>query len=456
MGKLILKRFCDVFLLFILYLVVIRLPGFNELIGNYPAATAQSIAHIFPNTRSGFLLTASISLVVTGLLIYRLRKPWGRYYWDLFMGALYALVLMLFVRICIAGFMSYFFFHEPAQVFGDGDARPNLLLLIPSFAYPVAYFIVLWLLAKTWAKVMPLVFLFAFSILGVVYALNPDAIDKFDEWGAEVSKSVASAISDSVPAGEGDAPLSDEERFTHLKAYAEKGDPRAYYELFKCYFNGVGTARDYDQAAVWAKKAWENRNPMGAVGLGDLYRTRAWASYDPDKAIKYYSEVRNFWGEEAQAGAKAGLTIVYGEKAERYLLHPDESESKEAIECYKMAAHYGHVEAAYRLGMYYVDQEYYETAGKYFGIVVDNATPETFKNYAEAEYYLALYYDHYGWAARKEAPKFYERAAEHGHLKAQELLAKRYRKGDDLFSKDPERAALWEQRAAETRAKQAK
>ncbi len=451
MVKSIFKGFGNVLLLLLVLLVMGRVKAFAKL-EYYPVTTVHDA---FVDSRGQFLLATVVMALVAAGIVYFMKRSTRQSWWIVVIGVLWTLVLLAAVDGVVAGLMSALFYFTPNQIWGSGGFYRNYLLILPGFVYPVAYGVVAIIVKKSWARPVVLLYLVLSMLSAMTYAINPLILETIDELKVELCDFAKDTVVKMVTPKAKATPQRKAERFEDFKVLAERGNADAQYALFKCYFEGIGTARDYDQAHVWATKAWDNGNPLGSIGLGDLYMTQAWSKYDPEKAITYYKKVKHFWGEEVRKCVDERLKAIYSAQAEAYLANPAERESPKAIETYKSAAQYEHLPSAYAVGMYYVKKEDLNNAGQYFLIIVDCGSLETYDKYAESEYYVGKYYEYYGWAARTKAPEFYERAAEHGYLPAQKLLVERYRYGDDLFLRDSERAAIWAQRAAETEATRA-
>ncbi|MDO4987630.1 MAG: tetratricopeptide repeat protein [Synergistes sp.] len=81
----------------------------------------------------------------------------------------------------------------------------------------------------------------------------------------------------------------------YLRVVAERGTrgtklAHAQYLLGVCYYNGIGTTVDYDNAMLWLRKSAEMGNIRAASLLGEMYLRGTGTSQNYDVAVKYLKE----------------------------------------------------------------------------------------------------------------------------------------------------------------------
>jgi TPR repeat protein len=173
---------------------------------------------------------------------------------------------------------------------------------------------------------------------------------------------------------------------------AEQGDVQAQYDLGKRYHEGLGVAKDDNEAIKWLRKAGEGENGKGQ----DLLNT-------------IEANVEDVWVRSAaeQGDAKAQFKL-----GQRYHHGWGVARSEaEAEKWFRKAAEQGDVEALWFLGWKYEHGR---------GVARNRA----------------------------EAVKWYRKAAEQGDAKAQCRLGEKYHKGRDVAQDDGE-AVKWYRKAAE-------
>lgn len=90
------------------------------------------------------------------------------------------------------------------------------------------------------------------------------------------------------------------ERFTEL---AENGDAKSQYYVGVLHADGMGTARNYDEAAKWYRKAADQNNPDALRALARLHVFGMTVERDIPKAIELYERAEQAYppGEDRDA-----------------------------------------------------------------------------------------------------------------------------------------------------------
>lgn len=164
----------------------------------------------------------------------------------------------------------------------------------------------------------------------------------------------------------------------YMVAASEYGRPDAQLEVARCYQNGIGVAKNAENAVVWYKKAAEQGNAEAQCALGECY----------------------------------------------YQAFGVEKNEKEARKWYKEAANQGNATAQYMTGRLYAELSYNEAAVKWYTKAAEQECPE-------AQYELGDCYS-YGIGVAKDleqAFEWYKKAAEQGNATAQCSLGYCYENG---------------------------
>jgi len=165
--------------------------------------------------------------------------------------------------------------------------------------------------------------------------------------------------------------------FKEWKAAAEAGQPEAEFDLGVLYAQGLGVARDLNQAEQWYRKAAEQGNAEAEFALGQMY-SRGWGvPRDEADAMRWFQMAN---GPDTD-GPPTEWSLIQG-----YGVPQDQ---KQAAYWYEMAAQKGHAEAQYNLALMYL-------AGK--GVAHDDETAARWmrasasQGYAPADARLGLRY----------------------------------------------------------------
>ena len=85
-------------------------------------------------------------------------------------------------------------------------------------------------------------------------------------------------------ANEGNVKIKD------FDAAAQKGDPRAQYNMGVFFFAGDGVKQDYETAVKWFRKAADQGVTEAEYNLGWCYANGKGVTADKDEAKKWYSK----------------------------------------------------------------------------------------------------------------------------------------------------------------------
>ena len=193
---------------------------------------------------------------------------------------------------------------------------------------------------------------------------------------------------------------------------AESGHAEAQYRLGEMHYYGKGVPKDHTRANQWFACAAEQGHVHAQLRLGAYYS----ALEDHAQAIKWLTPVAEQGRVDVQF--KLGKMYKNGEGAPR--------DWDQAVKWFTCAAEQGDAEAQYQLGRLYQDGDD-EPGVRFLRRILHN------KGMPEDE---------------AHAVKWYTRAAEQGHAKAQDALGLMFRTGVGV-SEDRAQAVKWTVRAAE-------
>lgn len=174
----------------------------------------------------------------------------------------------------------------------------------------------------------------------------------------------------------------------YMVAASDYGHPEAQLEVARCYQNGVGVAKNAENAVVWYKKAAEQGNAEAQCALGECY----------------------------------------------YQAFGVEKNEKEARRWYEAAATQGNATAQYMIGRLYAALSYNVAAVKWYTKAAEQECPE-------AQYELGVCYEAGDGVGKDEAKaaELYRKAAVQGYAEAQNELGACYSNGTGV-AKDLEQA----------------
>ena len=101
---------------------------------------------------------------------------------------------------------------------------------------------------------------------------------------------------------------------SYLKS-AEKGDPKAQYDLGNCYYDGRGVSQDYKKAFKWYLKSANGGCAEGQCSLGYCYENGFGIDKDYKKAFEWYLKSATLGS--AMAKNNLGNCYQYGHGVER-------------------------------------------------------------------------------------------------------------------------------------------
>ena len=195
------------------------------------------------------------------------------------------------------------------------------------------------------------------------------------------------------------------------RAQAERGDPRAQYELGHLFFEGRGVPQDYEESVYWYRAAADQGWVPALSSLGFMYEQGLGVPKDNAEALVYYQKAADHG--DADAEYNLGTMCRLGMGMPRNYT--------EAVKWYRMASNQGDPNGQYGLGyMYYngegVAQDFVMAASLY--------RKAADQGLARAQYDLAyMYYDGRGVEqSRTEADRLLHQAAAQGEPRAQRSL----------------------------------
>ncbi len=132
-----------------------------------------------------------------------------------------------------------------------------------------------------------------------------------------------------------------------LQQKAENGDVEAQYILGYMYDYGQGAPQDYEQAALWYRKAAEQGYAYAQCNLAYLYETGQGVPQDYELAMLWYRRA----AEQGDTYAQTGLGYLY------YYGYGVPKDNEQALQWYRKAAELGDMYAQYNLASMYENGE---------------------------------------------------------------------------------------------------
>ena len=218
-----------------------------------------------------------------------------------------------------------------------------------------------------------------------------------------------------------------------LKKAAELGSVVAQYNLAGSYEEGIGTKKDYKEAMHWYEKAAEKGNSKAQESLGRCYYFGKCVDQNYKEAVKWFQKAAEQGEEYSQYCL--GYCYYYGEGTEKNV--------EKAVYWYTKAAENENGEAQENLG----DCYWYEIGDRKEAAKWYRKAAEQGKEHSQ--FLLGLYY--YGGEVEQnleEAVHWLKKAAEQGHSLAQVSLGDCYRDGQGV-EENVKEAMRWYQKAAE-------
>ncbi len=263
----------------------------------------------------------------------------------------------------------------------------------------------------------------------------------------------------------------DSDRALHwFKKAAEQGHKGAQLRLAKMYYNGEGVTENKETGFYWYEKSVSVETAEQKFALADKY-DRGLGDFpeDNDRALHWFRKA----AEQGHSGAQLRLAKVYysgegddenkergfslyertvsTETAEQKFALADKydrglgdfpQDSGRALHWFRKAAEQGHAKAQQRLAkMYYNGEGVTENKERAFYWYEKGVSVET----AEQKFALADKYDRGLGDFPQDSGRalhWFRKAAEQGHAKAQQRLAKMYYNGEGV-TENKERAFYW-------------
>ena len=122
----------------------------------------------------------------------------------------------------------------------------------------------------------------------------------------------------------------------YMVAASDYGHPEAQLEVARCYQNGIGVAKNAENAVVWYKKSAEQGNAEAQCALGECYYQARGVEKDDKEARRWY--------EAAATQENATAQYMTGR------LYAELSYNEAAVKWYTKAAEQECPEAQYELG----------------------------------------------------------------------------------------------------------
>lgn len=256
--------------------------------------------------------------------------------------------------------------------------------------------------------------------------------------------------------------MENQANIEELTKLAEQGDVTAQNQLGNCYFQGIGVRKNYDESLKWYLKSAEQGDKDGQYYTALIYVTKQ----NYQEAVKW-SQLAAEQGQ-AEAINQLGWHYEHGfgvEKDEKKAaaLYLQNAEQGNAIAQFYLSGCYGWgkgVEKDYKKALEWAEKavangckqaipavNHYKT----FLPTAKKSKEQELLELAEqgdanAQYELGYYYE---WKScdDKKALEWYTKAAEQGHIRAQEQVAYIYRKGK-VVERSYEKYVEWMTKAA--------
>lgn len=148
------------------------------------------------------------------------------------------------------------------------------------------------------------------------------------------------------------------EEFIDLSSRAEKGDPKAQYDLAHCYANGGGGAhKNLERTLYWCSKSAEQGYPRAQLMLGSFYISPTGGN-DRRKGIEWYRKVADQGNADAQrllaTHDSSRLPVAQADLARRL---PVDTAALARYRRFRLNASLGDAHAPNSLGEFYLKGE---------------------------------------------------------------------------------------------------
>ena len=236
-------------------------------------------------------------------------------------------------------------------------------------------------------------------------------------------------------------PQNYEQAVKWYRKSAEQGWHKAQFALGLCYEYGKGVPQNYEQAVKWYRKAAEQGNVSAQCNLGRCYKYGRGITQNYEMAVEWYRKA----AEKENETAQYALGLIYGEgkgvpqnyelsvewhtkaaiqgyknaQIELFKLYGKKNDFQSAIMWLEKAAEHDDIDASYLnfIGQFYEKKNNYQESVKWY-------TKAANKNYAKAQYKLALFYG-LGKGVKEDldvSKEWLKKAAEQGYDAAIKLL----------------------------------
>jgi uncharacterized protein len=244
-----------------------------------------------------------------------------------------------------------------------------------------------------------------------------------------------------------------------MRRAAEQGFARAQFNLGLMYFKGEGVTKDEAQAAAWYRRAADQGLEFAQFNLGLMYANGWGVAKDEAQAASWYRRAADQGSEKAKAEL-AKLEAIVDSRTKFYRKAAEGDQG--AITALHFDAQMGEVEAQFSLGALYADGKFVTKDGSEAEKWFRKAAEQGHEKAKDALAKLAPLppkaaanaasfndgVDAYLRGDHKEAVRIWQPIAEQGDADAQSRLADMYREGKGV-PKDAIRAAALYQLAAE-------
>jgi TPR repeat protein/serine/threonine protein kinase len=238
---------------------------------------------------------------------------------------------------------------------------------------------------------------------------------------------------------------------------ADQGNAGAQYHLGVKYDKGQGVPGDVAEAVKWYRKAADQGHARAQFNLALKYDNGQGVPKNDAEAIKWYLNAADKGHAEAQYNS--GLKYANGQGVPQDL--------SEAVKWYGKAADQGHATAQYELGL--INEKIFNDGkSSSFREALDWYLKSATNGNIYAQHKLGIIYEHgvrwaiprsthlgtyslrVGMAIEKdmsESAKWYQKAAEQGHVESQNKIGEMYDKGEGV-NQDHNEAVKWYKKAA--------
>ena len=217
-----------------------------------------------------------------------------------------------------------------------------------------------------------------------------------------------------------------------IEKSAEQGYAAAQYMVGRCYYEGLGRDKNYTEAANWTLKAANQGDAEAQNAMGYYYEHGIGVAQDNDEALNWYYKA----AQQNNEFAKNNIQSV------NPFINAIPKAGTKAKEYYDIATK-GDAESQYQLALRYEKVNDFDNKARWFRKAAE-------QNHAKAQNKLGYCYEK-GQGVKfdeKEAAKWYRKSAEQGYAVAQFNLGTCYYYGTGV-KKDYHEAVKWYRLAAD-------